>query len=304
MKLSKEKLIAVIIGTLTINVLSPVVFTNLKDNIVYADTNSNSKNIEELSSLQNKFFEISNLIKSDVDFTSDDVDKILKGTNYIKKVGSTGDSEVRYKYKNEEIILYSESYTPKNIGGVLYKIYNPNDNLTVLRVSAYNYDEIGWHTLLEASSKSIDSINNLAVNLDTKISKDDLFNDYKSIVDKTDSGAKFNYKELKSINPKIKDISKFKKNYYKYYGVKSGNNELVVDVDQKAKELYNLNLSCLNKDKSVLESLNSLKIDQEYSQSLKYHNVSKDTNIVHSLNLTSAKSIKDLKHLLINSLNY
>lgn len=43
MKISKCKLIAVLIGSLTINIVSPVIFTNLKDNVVYANTNSKSE---------------------------------------------------------------------------------------------------------------------------------------------------------------------------------------------------------------------------------------------------------------------
>lgn len=301
--IKKHKLLFTFIGVSTLIITSLLVLTNSKENDVTVDTNYNiSDNKQKLNELQNKFFDISELLKSNVEFTVDEIDEILSGTNYLKKVGVKGDSEIRYKYKNEEIILYSEIYTPTNIGGAIYKIYNPTDDITVLRVNSYNYDEMGWHTLFEVSSEYMSTINDLAVKLDTKIAKTSLFNDYKKVLDEVDKGNKLDNEKLISINNKLKIDKSIQERNFKQYITKLNNHEFVVEINNETNDLNNMSLNCLSKDTSVKEHLDTLKIIQPDYQTLKYYNISKDAKFIHSL-YTSNDNIDELKGLLLEALN-
>ncbi|MGL5314669.1 MAG: M56 family metallopeptidase [Peptostreptococcaceae bacterium] len=296
--IKKHKLLFTFIGVFTLIIASLLVLTSSKENEVAIDTNYNvSANKQNLNELQNKFFDISELLKSNIDFTVDEVDEILSGTNYLKKVGVKGDSEIRYKYKNEEIILYSEIYTPTNIGGAIYKIYNPTDDVNVLRVNSYNYDDMGWHTLFEVSSESMSTIDNLAVKLDTKIAKTSLFNDYKKVLYEVDKGNKLDNEKLISINNKLKIDKSIQERNFKQYIIKLNNHEFVVEINNETNDLNNMSLNYLGKDTSVKEHLDTLKIIQPDYQTLKYYNISKDAKFIHSL-YTSNDNLDELKGLL------
>lgn len=299
----KNKFILTIIGVLTLSIVSPLVLTNSKGNDVYANNNhSTFTNTNDFNIVQNKYFKISEMLKSNVEFTGDDVDKILEGTNFLKKVGTKGDSEIRYKYKNEEIILYNEIYKPSNIGGAIYKIYDPNDGLTVLRVCSYNYDDMGWHSLFEVSSESISTINDLSIKLGMDISKTSIFEDYKNIVNEVDKGYKLEDTILNDIYPKLKEDLKINDPYIKYYKTKFNNHEFAVQVNNKTKDLYTMSLNSLDKNDDVSEHLDTLKIVEPDYQTLRYYNISKEAKFVHSL-YKSRADIEELKNLVLKVLN-
>lgn len=299
MKFKENKVILTLIGVLTIGTISPLILTNSKQNIIYANTSyKTSLGVKKLDTVQNKFFELSKLLKDSSNLTISEVDEVLKETNYISKLDKYA-AFVVYKYENEEIVLTKNNKNKSNVDGVTYNLFNQNKHFDMISLNSEKFDNLECKSSIIISSVSIEEIDKFAKTLNTKVVDSKLYDDYKSIISKSKNGKLDNSKFLK-INPNLKVLDTESPGA-SYYTTNSSDYTLTLCSIDKTKELNNIFLIKEGQNGDFLELLNTYNLISVDDKTKEEYNLPKNTDFIHSLSINN-KDLNVIKDLLLKSI--
>ncbi|MEG1411524.1 MAG: hypothetical protein RSD36_16930 [Terrisporobacter sp.] len=273
------------------------------------------RNDIELTPMQSTFLKIASMKEENTQLKKSDIESMINKFELKDINQRTIDVISTYSYNNENISIYTTSLdNSSKVEGIIYKKYNPNKEITMLRSQYSDFEKYGKYIRLEVSSNSINEIDKLAIKLNAKFVKTNLYSDYLSIYNRICDNTKLTIEDLTKINCKFKShihpsYNNDERNHFKLD--KDNFNEITLDTNKSTNEFLDMNLNSFLNVKGEVNDLSKTKNDNLYTtlvsnldkKGLEYYNFSNEDNLGHTLMLFKGNS-KELKEVFLQTINF
>lgn len=267
-------------------------------NKVFAHNEDDIDKDSKLSPMQSSFFTISQLKEANVDLLESQIANITDKFTLEKTVNKKTHIINVYSYNNEKLSIYTVPFNGKQkVEGLIYKVYNPEDNITILRMQYHDFEEEGKYIRYEVTTESISELDNIVVSIENNIGKNVLYSDYIKLYNRIDLDKKIIKDDLLAINPKFKQVTNksYSDDPYNHYLVDNISNELLYVNTTKSHNSINSIEFCygskIGKYRNCITTLLKEELDVE---SIKYLNLSNEGDWGHTL-MIFKNNVEELK---------
>lgn len=264
------------------NVISFNVFNNFDYNIVYANSSYNEKlSTNKLTNLQNTFFKLIVQKENNKNIKKNDIENLLSGLNLKEKIKRKGDYVYIYSSENELLSIVTKTDDKSSVvDGFAYRLSNPTKDISVIKMQYYNENKYDRLINIQVSSENQDSLYNLFSKIDPEAKNSELYTNY---LDTFNSLKKndINKSNLSAVNSRFEFVNSPNRNnssFYEYEVNGSLNENLVVRVDKKSKQLNELNFNRNINRANNFNTIYSVRKEYEGRAFITNYNLSNDTH--------------------------
>lgn len=267
-------------------------------NKVFAHEEDDLGKGSKLSSMQSSFFTISELKESNVDLLTNQITNITDKFTLEKTINKKTHIVNVYSYNNERLSIYTIPFNGKQkVEGIIYKVYNPTDNITILRMQYHDFENEGKYIRYEVTTESISELDNIVVSIENNIGKNTLYSDYIKLYNRIDLDKKIIEEDLLAINPKFKKVTSksYSDDPYNHYLVDNASNELLyVNTNKSHSSINSIEFCYGNKIGKYRNCITTLLKEDLDVESIKYLNLSNEGDWGHTL-MIFKDNIKELQ---------
>ncbi|MEF9992733.1 MAG: hypothetical protein RRZ84_07275 [Romboutsia sp.] len=302
--LTKKKMVLVLIGIL-LTVIIPQFGTKINYNSCYAnEINEDDINENKLTNMQDVFLKLISLKEKNSTLKKDDIKSMISHFKIKEIKKRNSDVITIYSHNDEELFLYTKSLdNSSSIEGIAYKLYNPKETITVLRMHYYDVDKNNKVINLEITSNSIKVIEPLAIQLKANFINTKAYTNYIELMNKVESNNKLTIQEITTINTNFKKDLKSQDNpqvLNHFVLAEDNSNEIVLDTEKNTDKVRALSLISRGKDKNNYDYLNTSTVENLELEDKKYYNISGKEKIIQTLRVYK-EDVKELREIFKKS---
>lgn len=249
MKNSKnKKIVFTLVGTLAIGVVAPTILTNAKSDhqIVYANKQDTNISENNLSEMQNTYFDLVKLKESNTDLDRNKVHQITK--NLTMKTNNIGDDDSfimdTYNIGNELLRVYyikkDGQYITENIW---YYITDNNKDVYSVRLHYTDLKESTNKLGIEVVTKDINIVDDVSTLLDMDMKKNEVYTIYLDILEYLNLNKSLTEDNIAKLSSNLKNIKEG--NIIKLSSNINGE-ELIIKLDDSSGKVISIGLGDVN----------------------------------------------------------